>query len=137
VIAAGPQLVPGGVQPRHQTGMRSRVKGPEIDAHLDYREPELVFEVDDEVRFSAARSIVQRVPLLLAMAQPEAARVELRRLTTLWQFDYGTDRKRFARSVAVLFPTWLPTILFAALPARRFALCMGRHLRARQGCCSA
>jgi hypothetical protein len=56
--------------------------------------------------------------------------------TNLWQFGYGTDRNRFARSVGLVFPTWLPMILFASVPATKFAISMRRRRRQRrQGLC--
>jgi hypothetical protein len=61
-------------------------------------------------RLAAARSIVQRVPLFLALAQPEAARVELRRLieVTFWCIyftDHPIEWESFEKSPSKGFET--------------------------------
>jgi len=55
---------------------------------------------------------------------------------TSWGFGYESQRTPDWRYVAIIFPIWLATALFAALPLGRLALWIRRLRRVREGCCA-
>src|SRR5688500_6586060 len=58
------------------------------------------------------------------------------RPATRWGFGHDSVRDPVFRWVEIVFPFWLPTALFAALPLARGALSVHRRLRVREGHCT-
>jgi hypothetical protein len=57
------------------------------------------------------------------------------RLANGWGFGHGSQRSAGGRWIWIVFPLWLPTILFATLPLARGALFIRRRRRVREGHC--
>lgn len=90
----------------------------------------------EKPRLTTARSIVQRIPLFVALAQPEAARVELRRLieVTFWCVyftDHPVEWESFERTPGQGFETEKTTPI--AYCAHREMSYYGNYARERLG----